>query len=309
MDSHTARVCISDYLSAMTRAGIVTVVGRPNAGKSTLLNKLVGEKLAITSPKPQSTRKRIVGILSRDDAQLIIHDTPGLLHPRYALHRAMRSEALAALDDADVIAYLVDGSKGPVEPLMQIAHLDHPPKAPVVTVINKADLLSADDRARHALANPEAVFVSASTGEGLAELEARLTERLPESPFLYDSEDVSTQHLRFFVEELVRETALEQLEDEVPYSIACEVEEFREDREPVYIRTVIFVERESQKHIVIGRDGERIRAIGTDARKKVETLMGVRVYLDLWVKVLDNWRRNERSLKRFGFVIPEDPAS
>lgn len=293
----------------MTRAGIVTVVGRPNAGKSTLLNKLVGEKLAITSPKPQSTRKRIVGILSRDHAQLIIHDTPGLLHPRYALHRAMRSEALAALDDADVIAYLVDGSKGPVEPLLQIAHLDHPPKAPVVTVINKADLLSADDRARHALENPDAVFVSASTGEGLAELEARLTERLPESPFLYDSEDVSTQHLRFFVEELVRETALEQLEDEVPYSIACEVEEFREDRDPVYIRTVIFVERESQKHIVIGRDGERIRSIGTDARKKVETLMGVRVYLDLWVKVLDNWRRNERSLKRFGFVIPEDPAS
>ncbi len=293
----------------MTRAGIVTVVGRPNAGKSTLLNKLVGEKLAITSPKPQSTRKRIVGILSRDHAQLIIHDTPGLLHPRYALHRAMRSEALAALDDADVIAYLVDGSKGPVEPLLQIAHLEHPPKAPVVTVINKADLLSADDRARHVLDNPDAVFVSASTGEGLAELEARLTERLPESPFLYDSEDVSTQHLRFFVEELVRETALEQLEDEVPYSIACEVEEFREDRDPVYIRTVIFVERESQKHIVIGRDGERIRAIGTDARKKVETLMGVRVYLDLWVKVLDNWRRNERSLKRFGFVIPEDPAS
>lgn len=293
----------------MTRAGIVTVVGRPNAGKSTLLNKLVGEKLAITSPKPQSTRKRIVGILSRDNAQLVIHDTPGLLHPRYALHRAMRSEALAALDDADVIAYLVDGSKGPVEPLLQIAHIDHPPKAPVVTVINKADLLSVDDRARHALANPDAVFVSASTGEGLAELEVRLTEHLPESPFLYDSEDVSTQHLRFFVEEMVRETALEQLEDEVPYSIACEVEEFREDRDPVYIRTVIFVERESQKHIVIGRDGERIRAIGTDARKKVETLMGARVYLDLWVKVLDNWRRNERSLKRFGFVIPEDPAS
>ncbi len=292
----------------MTRAGIVTVVGRPNAGKSTLLNKLVGEKLAITSPKPQSTRKRIVGILSRDDAQLVIHDTPGLLHPRYALHRAMRSEALAALDDADVIAYLVDGSRGPVEPLHEVAHLDTPPRAPVVTVVNKADLLTADARDALTRANPDAVFVSATTGEGMQALEVRLIALLPESPFLYDSEDVSTQHLRFFVEELVRETALEQLEDEVPYSIACEVEEFREDRDPMYIRVVVFVERESQKHIVIGRDGERIRVIGTEARRKIENLVGARVYLDLWVKVLDNWRRNERSLKRFGFVIPEEPS-
>lgn len=293
----------------MTRAGIVTVVGRPNAGKSTLLNRLVGEKLAITSPKPQSTRKRIVGILTRDDAQLVIHDTPGLLHPRYALHRAMRSEALAALEDADVIAYLVDGSRGPVEPLQEVARLDTPPHAPVVTVINKADLLATEVQRQLAEANPSAVFVSASTGEGVPDLVERLVSLLPESPFLYDSEDVSTQHLRFFVEELVRETALEQLEDEVPYSIACEVEEFREDRDPVYIRVVVFVERESQKHIVIGRDGERIRHIGTEARTKVENLLGQRVYLDLWVKVLDNWRRNERSLKRFGFVLPEDPST
>lgn len=291
----------------MTRAGIVTVAGRPNAGKSTLLNRFVGEKLAITSPKPQSTRKRIVGIVSRPTAQLILHDTPGLLHPRYALHRAMRSEALAALHDADVICYLVDGSKGPVEPLVQVAHLEAPPRAPVVIVINKADLLAPATRVQRAGENPDALFVSATTGEGLEELEARLTGLLPESPFLYDADDISTQHLRFFVEEMIRETALEQLDDEVPYSIACEVEEFREERDPVYIRTVIFVERESQKHIVIGRDGERIRQIGSGARRKIETLLGRRVYLDLWVKVLDNWRRNERSLKRFGFVLPEEP--
>ena len=293
----------------MTRAGIVTVVGRPNAGKSTLLNRLVGEKLAITSPKPQSTRRRVVGILSRPDAQLVILDTPGLLHPRYALHRAMRTESLAALGDADVIAYLVDASKGPVEPLLTVARLDQPPRAPVITVLNKCDLL--DDAARQslALAQPDAVFVSATTGEGMDQLESRLTAALPVSPFLYDAEDVSTQHLRFFVEELVRESALEQLDDEVPYSIACEVEEFREDRDPVYIRVVVFVERESQKHIVIGRDGERIRRIGTEARRKVETLLGQRVYLDLWVKVLENWRRNDKSLKRFGFTLPEDSAS
>ena len=293
----------------MTRAGIVTVVGRPNAGKSTLLNRLVGEKLAITSPKPQSTRKRIVGILTRDDAQLVVHDTPGLLHPRYALQKAMRSEALAALEDADVIAYLVDGSRGPVEPLQAVARLEAPPRAPVVTVINKADLLAPEARLQLAEANPSALFVSATPGDGMPALVDRLVSLLPESPFLYDAEDVSTQHLRFFVEELVRETALEQLEDEVPYSIACEVEEFREDRDPVYIRVVLFVERESQKHIVIGREGERIRQIGMVARTKVENLLGQRVYLDLWVKVLDNWRRNERSLKRFGFVLPEEPSS
>ncbi len=292
----------------MTRAGIVTVAGRPNAGKSTLLNRLIGEKLAITSPKPQSTRKRIVGILSRDHAQLIIHDTPGLLHPRYALHRAMRSEALAALDDADVIAYLVDGSRGPVQPLAEVAQLDREPRAPVVTVINKADLLTPEQRDELARANPTALFASATTGEGIEELEARLIAELPESPFLYDAEEISTQHLRFFVEEIVRETALEQLDDEVPYSIACEVEEFREDRHPVYIRTVIYVERESQKQIVIGQGGARIREIGSESRRKIEALLGQRVYLDLWVKVLDNWRRNERSLKRFGFVVPEEPT-
>ncbi len=156
--------------------------------------------------------------------------------------------------------------------------------------------------------SPDALFVSAATGEGIEELESRLIAALPESPFLYDAEDISTQHLRFFVEEIVRETALEQLDDEVPYSIACEVEEFREDRHPVYIRTVIYVERDSQKQIVIGKDGARIRQIGSESRQKIETLLGTRVYLDLWVKVLDNWRRNERSLKRFGFVVPEDPT-
>jgi len=292
----------------MTRAGIVTVVGRPNAGKSSLLNRLIGENLAITSPKPQSTRKRVVGILSRDHAQLIIHDTPGLLQPRYALHKAMRSESLAALDDADVIAYLVDGTRGPVEPLLDVARLDAAPRAPVITVVNKADLLTSEQREALRRANPDAVFASAVTGEGLDELEARLTERLPESPFLYDSEDISTQNLRFFVEEMIREAALDQLDDEVPYGIACEVEEFREDRDPVYIRTVIFVERDSQKHIVIGRDGERIRAIGTAARPKIEGILGARVYLDLWVKVMDNWRRNAHALRRFGFVLPEEPS-
>lgn len=290
----------------MTRAGIVTLAGRPNVGKSTLLNALVGEKLAITSPKPQSTRKRVVGLLSREHAQLVIHDTPGLLHPRYALHHAMRSESLAALADADVIAYLVDGSKGPVEPLVEIARLEQAPKAPVLTVVNKADLLSADARADLLAANPDVIFICAQSGEGIPELEERLTGFLPESPFLYDPEDISTQNMRFFVEEMVREAALDQLNDEVPYSIACEVEEYREGSEPLYIRAILYIERESQKHIVIGREGAQIRELGRAAREKIEALVGTPVYLDLWVKVLDNWRRNAHSLRRFGFVLPED---
>ena len=290
----------------MTRAGIVTVAGRPNAGKSTLLNRLVGEKLAITSPKPQSTRRRVVGIITKDDTQFIVNDTPGLLNPRYALHAAMRGEALAALEDADVIAYVVDGSKGPVEPLVEVARLDRMPRAPVLTVVNKSDLMSTAQRDEIADANPDCVFISAELGHGIAELEHRLRGYLPESPFLYDPEDISTQSMRFFVSEMVRETALEQLEDEVPYSVACEVEEYREDGDPIYIRAVLYVERDSQKAILIGHKGERIRNIGQAARAKVEGLLGSRVYLDLWVKVLDNWRRNAGALRRFGFVIPEE---
>lgn len=293
----------------MTRAGIATVAGRPNVGKSTLLNRLVGQKLAITSPKPQSTRRSVAGIITTDDAQLILRDTPGLLNPRYALHEAMRADALAALHDADVVAYLVDGTYPDVEPLQEVARLESPLRVPVITVINKSDLLSTRARTDLSEAHPSALFISAETGEGIPELRDKLVSFLPESPFLYDAEDVSTQSLRFFAEELIRETALEQLDDEVPYSVACEIEEFREDRVPVYIRAVVYVERESQKRILIGHEGSRVREIGKSARIKIEAFLGSRVYLDLWVKVLDNWRRSAHALKRFGFVLPEERST
>jgi GTP-binding protein Era len=292
--------------SIMTRAGIVTVVGKPNAGKSTLLNRIVGEKLSITSPKPQSTRDRIVGIHTADDVQMVLLDTPGLLEPRYALQEAMRGVALEALRDADVIAYVVDVTEGEPPSLAHAARLDGPPNAPVVLVLNKVDLLSAAERESIHARHPDALFVSASRGDGLDELLAALRSRLPESPFLYPEDEISTQTLRFFASELVRETALEQLDEEVPYSVACEVEEFREDRSPVYIRAVLYVERESQKRILIGAKGARIREIGRVARGKIEGFLGTAVFLDLWIKVLPNWRRNPRSLKRFGFVIPKE---
>jgi GTPase len=289
----------------MTRAGIVTVVGRPNAGKSTLLNRVVGQKLSITSEKPQSTRDRVVGIHTTDDVQMVILDTPGLLNPRYALQRAMRGAALQALADADAIIYLADARDGAPPPLAEAAELEKPPVAPVLLALNKVDALRPAELEQLRAARPDAHFVSALRGEGVDELFAAAARLLPESPFLYPEDEISTQSMRFFASELIRETALEQLEDEVPYSVACEIEEFREDRSPVYIRAVIFVERESQKGILIGASGSRIREIGRAARAKIEALVGGPVYLDLRVKVLANWRRNARSLRRFGYRLAE----
>jgi GTP-binding protein Era len=290
----------------MPKAGIVTVVGKPNAGKSTLLNRVVGEKLSIVSAKPQSTRNRIVGIHTTDDVQMILLDTPGLLNPRYALQETMRRAALAAIHEADVVLYLVDGTEGSVPQLGDVAQLDRPVRAPIVLAINKADALTRGQREALAEKAPDALFISAVTGDGLDVLLTRLALLLPESAFLYPDDEISTQTVRFFASELVRETALEQLEDEVPYSVACEIEEFRETQSPVYIRAVLHVERDSQKQILIGSGGQRVRSIGRVAREKIEAFLGSRVYLDLWVKVLPNWRRNTHALQRFGYSLPED---
>jgi len=293
----------------MSRAGIVTVVGKPNAGKSTLLNRIVGEKLAIVSEKPQSTRDRIVGIRTTTDAQMVVLDTPGLLNPRYELHRAMRTTALRALADADVIVYLADATERTPVPLVEAADLESPPRAPVVTVLNKVDAIRPAERLELREALPDARFVSALTGEGVDELLAELEAALPEGPFLYPEDEISTAPVRFFVAELVRETALEQLDEELPYSVACEVEEFREGQTPLYIRTVLYVERESQKRILIGAGGQRIREIGRIARRKIEQFVGTNVYLDLWVKVLPNWRKSDRALRRFGYRLHDDPSA
>jgi len=290
----------------MTRAGIVTVAGKPNAGKSTLLNRIIGQKLSIVSPKPQSTRDRIVGIHSTDDIQMVILDTPGLLNPKYELQRAMRATALKALNDADVIVYMIDASeKTPIASLAEAASLDRTPPAATLVALNKADLLSKAQRAALIEKHPDAALISATTGEGVDALLSRAGQLLPASPFLYPADEVSTQQVRFFVAELVRETALEQLGDEVPYSIACEIDEFREDRTPVYIRAVLHVERDSQKRILIGTKGQRIRSIGQSARLKIEAFLEQDVYLDLWVKVLPNWRKNINALARFGYRVQE----
>lgn len=290
----------------MTRAGFVTLVGRPNAGKSTLLNRLIGQKLSIVSPKPQSTRDRVVGILTEGEAQMVFLDTPGLLDPEYELQRTMSAVARAAIEDADVILHLVDATEMKIDPLIAAAGLSASPRAPVIVVFNKIDRVKGAQREAVQALHPGAATISATTGEGIDGLLTRVAAMLPESPFLYDAEDVSTQHLRYFVAELVRETALEQLEDEVPYSVAVEIEEFREDRTPVYIRAVVYLERESQKRIFIGTKGSKIRDIGKAARQKVEGLVGSPVFLDLWVKVLPNWRKNPGALTRLGYHTPQE---
>jgi GTPase len=286
----------------MPRAGIVTVAGKPNVGKSTLLNRIVGQKLSITSPKPQSTRDRVVGIYTREDVQMVILDTPGLLNPRYPLQQAMRTAAFRALEDADVIVYLADATEGAPPPLAEAAEIEKPLQAPVIVALNKSDALSANRRDVLA-ADADLVLVSALTGDGIPDLMSRVGKKLPDSPFLYPDDEISTQPVRFFAAELVRETVLEQLHDEVPYSVAVQVEEYREDRSPLYIRAVIYVERDSQKAIIIGSKGAQIRKIGESARKKIETFTGQKIYLDLWVKVLANWRKNPGSLSRFGYQL------
>ena len=284
----------------MPRTGTVALAGRPNVGKSSLLNALVGEHLAIVSPKPQSTRLPVVGVLTRDELQIAFTDTPGLLEPEYALHEAMRDAAITALRDVDVIAYLHPLSEYPAPPLEQAAGLERAPRAAVVTVYTKADLVPV---ARRSVVEPPAVVVSATTGEGQEALLAALAARLSDGPFVFDPEAVSTQPLRFFAAEFVREAAFEQLQDELPYSITVEIDEFRESGEPVYIRATVYVERESQKGMVIGAGGQAIKGLGAAARAKLEPLVGSRIFLDLRVKVLPRWRRHAPTLKRLGYLV------
>lgn len=292
----------------MTKAGIVTFAGFPNAGKSTLLNRLVGQKLAITSSKAQSTRHRIVGLRTTDDSQMVLLDTPGLLDPQDRLHAAMRNAALAAVRDADVLVHVVDTLAGAPIPFATAAGIERAPSAKIVLALNKIDELSPAARERFTEGFPEAMPISALTGDGVAELIIRITQHLPESPFLYPADELSTQPVKFFCAEFVRETALEQLGDELPHAIACEIEEFREGSTPLYIRAVIHVERDSQKKIVIGSGGQQIKQLGKVARVKIERFLGESVYLDLWVKVLPHWRRNRQAIERLGYGDSSESA-
>ena len=290
----------------MTKCGHVALAGLPNVGKSSLMNALVGERLAMVSPKAQATRVPVVGLRTEGDVQYVLHDLPGLLEPRYLLHARMRGLALETLGRADVVLHLHPGPEAPAPPFLEMAKLEHPPRAPVLTVYTKADLVPAEGRGR---ARPGELWVSSETGEGIPELLARVAAHLPERPFEHDPDDLGTQPMRFFVVEYLREAAFELLEDELPYVFQAEVEEYREERTPVYIRTTLFVETESQKGILIGNKGATLKALGAKTRARLEALLGQKVYLETWVKVLPKWRKSADHLTRFGFPkTPEEPA-
>lgn len=291
----------------MTRCGHVALAGAPNVGKSSLLNALVGQHLAIVSPKAQATRLPVVGLVTEGDTQFIFHDLPGLLDPAYLMQARMRSAAIEILEGADVVLHLHPAPEAPAPPLEELARLDAPPRAPLIRVYTKGDLVSPERRAE--LEADGAVVVAAAEREGLDRLLDRIRPHLPEGDFQFDPDDVGTQPLRFFAVEYLREAAFELLQDELPYAFTAEVEEFREADRPVYIRVTLFVERESQKAMVIGRAGRTIKAIGAHARARLEELMGAPVYLDTWVKVLPKWRRNAAALSRFGFPTAEEESA
>ena len=297
---------------AATRAGYVLLAGLPNAGKSTLLNTLVGEHLSIVTAKAQTTWQRVAGIRTDRNAQMIFLDTPGIIAGGHLLHRSMLAEAEWAGSEADVAIVVVDGAgRASAAERERLFDFVRRLRCPTVVAVNKSD---------HPRFNPGSgtvpgvhrelpVFtVSAKKGTGLDELLEFVRPHLPESPFLYPEDHIAAAPARFFVQELVRETVFEHFHQEIPYSVAVRVEEFRENENPVYIAAALYAERKSQKGMLIGKRGTGIRVVGGDARRKIEHFLGRRVYLDLWVKVWDGWRRKKEGLMTFGYSVPDDVA-
>jgi GTPase len=300
------------------RAGFVAVVGRPNVGKSTLINALLGQKVSIVSPKPQTTRNRLLGILTRPDAQIVFLDTPGIHNPLHKLGEVLVETAAATLPDADALVWLVDVSAPPNDEDRKVASIIQASQTrlPLLLGLNKVDRLDEGpargrppkyDSEYAALAPTAEVFrISAVRGDGQPELAARLASLMPLSPPLFPPDQVTDQQVRFMSGELVREAVLHHLRDEVPHSVAVLVNEFAErDNGVVYISAVVYVERPTQKMIVLGKDGAMIRQIGQTARQQIEELLEARVFLDLWVKVRPKWRTDEEELRRLGYQMPK----
>jgi GTP-binding protein Era len=290
------------------RSGYIVLAGKPNVGKSTLFNAIVGERLSIVSHRPQTTRNNIMGILTTDKAQMIFQDTPGLLEPHYRLQEMMLKSVRSAVANADVLLGIVDISDFEASFDEAFRQTLHATRLPCIVALNKIDLAGADliESSVAAIKSStheslQIVPVSASEGKNLSQLQNNLCDALPYGP-LYYPEDMLTEHPeRFFVAELVREEIFIRLRQELPYAIAVKVEEFREDKAKTYIRADIIVERNSQKGIVIGSGGKTLRTIGRNARIKIESFLANPVYLDLHVKVSENWRKKETALKGLGY--------
>jgi len=305
---------IPESLPEDHRSGFVALVGRPNVGKSTLMNTYLGQKIAIVSEKPQTTRQRILGILTEPHCQIVFVDTPGIHTPHHRLGEYMVTTAKRALKDADVILWLVDGSVPPTPDDDSIGQiLREAAKVPVILAVNKIDLVREEDwdgiaAPYLALANVHAhALISATRGDNRDRLLAMIVEALPLGPRYFPEEQVTDQDERFLAAELIREQVLRECHQEVPHSVAVIVDEFKDRSDDLsYISATIAVERESQKQIVIGRGGSMLKRIGQGARLEIEKALGRRVYLELWVKVLPKWRRDPALLKRLGYVLPPE---
>ncbi|MDD6281652.1 MAG: GTPase Era [Muribaculaceae bacterium] len=290
------------------RAGFVNIVGNPNVGKSTLMNDLVGERVSIITSKAQTTRHRIMGIVNAPEYQIVFSDTPGVLKPNYKLQESMLSFSEGALTDADVLIYVTDVVETPdknSDYLEKVAKQ----KMPVLLVINKIDLLKGNGeldaivaRWKETLPNAEIFPVSAKENFNTANLMKRIVELLPPSPPYFGKDALTDKPARFFVTEIIREKILLDYDKEIPYAVEVIVEKFEEKDSSIHIMATIFVERDSQKGIIIGKAGSKLKRVGTEARKDIEAFFNKRVYLELFVKVEPNWRNRENKLRAFGYI-------
>ncbi len=291
------------------RSGYVAIIGRPNVGKSTLINRVLGQKLCITSRRPQTTRHRILGIKTTEQGQFIYVDTPGLHSDnKKAMNRYMNRAAASSIEDVDVILFVVEGLKWTDEDKKVLKRLQQDARAPVILVLNKADKLSDKGALLPQIQDLSAQYdfaavvpISARKGMNTDVLEQEIAKLMPEGEMIFDEDQLTDRSSRFLAAEIVREKLFRYLGKELPYSLTVEVELFEDDGDMFRISAVVYVERSGQKSIVIGKNGEQLKLIGREARLEMEQLFGCKVYLQLWVKVREGWSDNERMLKNLGY--------
>jgi GTP-binding protein Era len=287
------------------KAGFVNILGNPNVGKSTLMNALVGEKLSAITNKVQTTRHRILGILSKPEYQIVFSDTPGIVKPHYKLHESMMSEVKSALEDADILLYVVEF--GETTPDERVTSAINKREIPTIIALNKidtgdqAEVMSAISTWQNLIPTASVLPISALHKFNVDQLLNMILEILPEHPAYFPKDELSDKNTRFFISEIIREKILMRYRKEVPYSVEIVVDSYKEDETIVRITAMIYVARETQKMIIIGKNGQAIKQMGTDARKDIEKFIGKKVYLELSVKVEKDWRDKEQSLKRFGY--------
>jgi GTP-binding protein Era len=290
----------------MHRSGFVNILGNPNVGKSTIMNALVGEKLSIISPKAQTTRHRILGIVNGVDFQIVYSDTPGILKPKYLLQEAMMNFVNTALADADLILYVTDVSENPDDSSDYLDRIKNS-GIPVIIAVNKIDLSNQQDLEKlveqwhNGFPGSLVIPLSAKENFNLSVLLDSILEKIPENPPYFPKDQLTDKYERFFASEIIREKILLHYRKEIPYSAEIEIEEFREGKGMTSIRALIHVARESQKGIIIGHKGRMLKRVGTEARKDMEDFFGRKIFLELYVKVTKDWRENKFALKRFGY--------